>query len=57
MEGSPIVDLETGDELADGKVNTYLYSEIMVPQRKQAEAVIAALTLPPPSKQEMGRPS
>lgn len=29
LEGSPVVDLETGDELPDGKVDTYLYSEVM----------------------------
>ena len=32
LEGSPVVDLETGDELPHGKVDTYLYREVMEPQ-------------------------
>jgi hypothetical protein len=31
LEGSPVVDLDTGDELPDGKVETYPYSEVMDP--------------------------
>jgi hypothetical protein len=29
LEGSPVVDLETGDEIPGNKIDTYLYSEIM----------------------------
>ena len=29
LEGSPVVDLETGDEIPCGKIDTYLYSEVM----------------------------
>ena len=29
LEGSPIVDLDTGEEMPGGKVDTYLYSDIM----------------------------
>ncbi len=32
LEGSPVVDLETGEEIPDGKISTYLYSEVMEPQ-------------------------
>lgn len=28
LEGSPVVDLETGDELPDGKIETYPYSDL-----------------------------
>lgn len=31
LEGSPVVDLETGEEIPDGKNSTYLYSEVMEP--------------------------
>jgi hypothetical protein len=31
LDGSPVVDLDTGDELPDGKVETYPYSEVMDP--------------------------
>jgi len=31
LEGSPVVDLDTGDEIPDGKVDTYPYSEVMDP--------------------------
>lgn len=29
LEGCPVVDLQTGEELPDGKVDTYRYSEVM----------------------------
>jgi hypothetical protein len=29
LEGSPVVDLETGYEIPDGKIDTYLYSDIL----------------------------
>jgi len=31
LEGSPVVDLDTGDELPDGKADTYLYRDVMTP--------------------------
>jgi hypothetical protein len=31
LEGSPVVDLDTGDELPNGKIDTYPYSEVMDP--------------------------
>nr|WP_325265952.1 hypothetical protein [uncultured Rhizobium sp.] len=31
LEGSPVVDLDTGDEFPDGKVDTYRYSDVMDP--------------------------
>lgn len=65
LEGSPVVDLETGDEIPDGKISTYLYREVMAPRifdesGKSAgfeltpEALVAALTIPPPQTQTRG---
>lgn len=34
LEGSPVVDLETGDEVPGGKVDIYQYSEVMDPPRE-----------------------
>ncbi|MBD8665264.1 hypothetical protein IFT59_18650 [Rhizobium sp. CFBP 8752] len=59
LEGSPVVDLETGDEIPDGKISTYLYREVMEPRifdesgkgagfELTHEALVAALTIPPP---------
>lgn len=36
LEGSPVVDLDTGEELPDGKVDTYRYGETAAPE-PQAE--------------------
>ena len=59
LEGSAVVDLETGDEIPGGKIDTYLYSEVMAPRifdesgkgagfELTPEAVVAAMTIPSP---------
>jgi hypothetical protein len=44
LEGSPVVDLETGDELPGGEFSTYRYSEVMDPE---LETHVEARTLAP----------
>jgi len=44
LEGTPVVDLDTGDELLDGKVDTYPYSEVMDPAPQTKLEPHAALT-------------
>ena len=38
LEGSPVVDLNSGDELPDGKIDTYPYSEVMDPPPQDRES-------------------
>lgn len=65
LEGSAVVDLQTGDEIPGGKIDTYLYSEVMAPRifdesgkgagfELAPEAVVAALTIPPPQTHMAG---
>lgn len=37
LEGSPVVDLDTGDELPDGNIDTYRFSEVMEPPTSSLE--------------------
>ncbi|WP_430259842.1 hypothetical protein [Neorhizobium sp. IRS_2294] len=65
LEGSPVVDLEKGDEIPDSKISTYLYREVMAPRifdesgkgagfELTPEALVAALTIPPPQTHVTG---
>lgn len=48
LKGSPVVDLETGDEIPDGKIDTYLYSEVMEPQIRDESGNSAGFELTAP---------
>jgi hypothetical protein len=37
LDGAPVVDLDTGDEIPDGKISTYPYSEVMDPPPQERE--------------------
>ncbi|KPF47095.1 hypothetical protein [Rhizobium sp. AAP43] len=43
LRGSPVVDLDTGEELPDGRVDTFLAREIIEPGRQQRDKFEAAV--------------
>jgi hypothetical protein len=55
LGGSPVVDLETGDEIPNGKIDTYLYSDVMEPQIVDESGKGAGFeVIPDPSTERSG---
>ncbi|MDP9837562.1 hypothetical protein J2T09_002314 [Neorhizobium huautlense] len=57
LEGSPVVDLDTGEELPESELHTYPYSEVMEPAPPQTKSVLRPIVGPEaltPSAEPLG---
>ncbi|MBZ5761527.1 hypothetical protein LAV84_18575 [Rhizobium sp. VS19-DR104.2] len=55
LEGSAVVDLDTGDELPDGKIATYPYSDVMDPTPVSSSGWQPIATAPKTGEEIIGR--